>query len=296
MLCPASTKVMVHAHVYYVWMWAELKACIGNISLPYDLFVTLVADNEKLRQEILEFNPQAQIYIVENRGYDVWPFIYILNRINLDEYAYIVKIHTKRDTGIYHVGNGYSFEKDGWRRALLNFISSPKKFKKCCSAFQNNPRIGMISSYDCIHPAKMYPDALIYARKYYPDYIFGLSNYSFVAGTMFIVRTEILKPIQQMKINADQFAEPDQKHSIQFAHIMERTLGEAVYFAGYKIADPISTAVEKSRKRDSINIKIKFAMINFFQFKYVKKQKLLIKVLGIPFWKSKFNKNKKKEK
>lgn len=286
---------MVHAHVYYVWMWDELKDCIKNISLPYDLFVTLIAEDENLRQKILDFNPQAQIRVVENRGYDVWPFIDTLNRVNLDDYAYVIKIHTKRDTDTYHVGNGYSFENDGWRRALLNFISSPHKFKKCCSAFQKNPRIGMVSSFDCIHPAKMYPD--LYARKHYPDYRFGLPDYSFVAGTMFMARAEIFKPIQQMKIKAGQFAEPDKKHSIQFAHVMERTLGEAVYFAGYKIVDPVSTAAERRRRRDSINIKIKFWLINFFQFKYVKKQKLLVKIFGIPLWKLKFSeKQLKKEK
>ena len=76
-------KVLVHVHIYYTWMWDELKECVHNISLPYDLFVTMVDNNEELKQKILNFNSQAQIHIVEHRGYDVWPFIDVLNHVNL---------------------------------------------------------------------------------------------------------------------------------------------------------------------------------------------------------------------
>lgn len=288
MLPPEGTKVLVHAHVYYVRMWNELENCIKNISLPYELFVTLVQDNPKLRQEILKFNPSAQIRIVENRGYDVWPFIDTLNRVNLDDYAYIVKIHTKRDTDMYHVGNGYSFENDGWRKALLKFVSSPKIFNKCCAAFEKKSGIGMITSFDCIHGVGTYPDALLYAKRNYPDYVLGLSDYKFVTGTMFMARAEIFKPIQKMNIDVSLFAVPDKKHSTQFAHVMERTFGEAVYYAGYTIADPISSQYERKHRRRDINIKIKFSWISLFQFKYIKKQKLVVKVFGIPLWKSTF--------
>lgn len=284
---PDDGRSLVHVHIYYVWMWEEIKMCLQNIALPYDLCVTLVDDDPALRQAVLDFDAAADIRLVENRGYDVWPFIDMLNRVNLDEYSFVIKLHTKRDTGIYPVGNGYVFEKDGWRKALLKFLKTPRNFKKCLAAFQKDKRLGMISSFDCIHNAKIYPDALAYIKKRYPDYTFGTADFSFVAGTMFIARAEIFKPIQQMKITASLFETPDQKHSMQFAHVMERTLGEAVYKAGFRIDDPVSSRRERRLRQRDYNLKIKFWHLTWFQLKYGRGRHLLLKILGIPLWSSK---------
>lgn len=281
---PDCDKILVHAHVFYVRMWTELEECLKNISVPYDLYVTLTGANPDLRRDIRKFKPDADIRIVENRGYDVWPFIDTLNRVNLDDYAYVVKIHTKRDTGVYPVGNGYVFKDDEWRKALLKFLKTPRNFKKCLVAFRKDRALGMISSFDCIHSVKTYPDAFRYARKNYPRYIFGLQDFSFVAGTMFMARASLLKPVRDMKITASLFAEPDDGHSMQFAHIMERTLGEAVYKAGCRIDDPISTGRERRQRQRDYNFKLKLFCLTLFQFKYCRDCRLLLKFLGIPLW------------
>ena len=41
--------------------------------------------------------PLAKISIVENRGFDVGPFIKTISELNLDNYDFIVKLHTKRN-------------------------------------------------------------------------------------------------------------------------------------------------------------------------------------------------------
>ncbi len=281
---PGSDKILVHVHVYYISMWKELEECLKNVSVPYDLYVTLVNDNPELQRDICKFKPDADIRIVENRGYDVWPFIDTLNRVNLAQYAFVIKLHTKRNTGIYPVGDGYVFNNDEWRKALLKFLKTPHNFQKCLVAFRKDPSLGMISSFDCIHGVKTYPDALVYARKNYPRYIFGLKDYSFVAGTMFMARASLFKPVQDMNITSSLFAVPDDGHSMQFAHIMERTLGEAVYKAGCRIDDPVSTKCERRKRKRDYNFKIKLGGLTLFQLKYCRNYRCLIKFLGIPLW------------
>ena len=90
--------ILVHLHLFYPEMWLELKTCINNIaSYPFKLYVTMVNEHQDVINDIkMSFN-YPHIEIVENRGYDIGPFINIINKTNLDDYSYIVKLHTKRD-------------------------------------------------------------------------------------------------------------------------------------------------------------------------------------------------------
>ena len=91
-------KFLVILHIYYEYMWQELKSYLLNLEEgSYDLVVTLSKENEELKKEILLLNPNSKIILCENRGYDVWPFIKALNEVNLDNYKYLIKLHTKRD-------------------------------------------------------------------------------------------------------------------------------------------------------------------------------------------------------
>ena len=62
---------------------------------PYDLYITLVKENAALVKEIQAFHPATTVWQVENRGFDVGPFIYFLQHINLSDYDLVLKIHTK---------------------------------------------------------------------------------------------------------------------------------------------------------------------------------------------------------
>ncbi len=98
----ASIKpIFVHCHIYYPELWPELKTCIQNIHpYPFELFVTMVENHQRIINDILSSFPNAHIEIVENRGYDIGPFVYTLNKIVLDNYSYIIKLHTKRNIDV----------------------------------------------------------------------------------------------------------------------------------------------------------------------------------------------------
>ena len=83
MLSKTNKTIAVHLHIYYEEMWGVLAGCLGALQgHDYDLFVTLVKPNADLEVKIKAFKPMAEIFVVENRGYDVGAFIYVLNHIN----------------------------------------------------------------------------------------------------------------------------------------------------------------------------------------------------------------------
>lgn len=101
------SRILTHVHVYYTRMWPEIETRLQNITEPYDLFVTLPLENEPLRADVLRFKPDASVSVVENRGFDVAPFIDVLNRVDLNKYDYVVKLHTKRDMPAGSLVNGF---------------------------------------------------------------------------------------------------------------------------------------------------------------------------------------------
>lgn len=43
------THILTHVHLYYIDMWPEIKEKLANITVSYDLFVTLNNRNEQLQ-------------------------------------------------------------------------------------------------------------------------------------------------------------------------------------------------------------------------------------------------------
>ena len=82
-------KLLVHLHLYYPEIYKELENCILNLSPEYDfdLFVTIPETNLNLKPQILSTFPNAKVQVVENIGYDIYPFIKVIQGVNLDDYS-----------------------------------------------------------------------------------------------------------------------------------------------------------------------------------------------------------------
>ena len=237
-------------HIYYTDQLNLLVDCLKNIPYDYDLYVTSDDKNQDLiSKTISQQKPDFNFVSVENVGYDIWPFIKVINDIDLSKYDYLIKLHTKRDmkpedlgiNGLVNLGNGY-FMNNGstWRDNLLDFISTKQNLQKCLDALQN-PQIGMCTRYNLIHNKPNIGGIMDDAKKLYPQYIFGLDDFNFVAGTMFISKMKPIQLIKNMDIKIDLFGVSTPDHKTQFAHVVERTIGAAVYKCGMKIIDPFTS-------------------------------------------------------
>ena len=141
--------IAVHLHLYYLDMWPEMRGYLANMGdYPYDLYVTMVTENPQIEQEIKEFHSGSRIWIVENRGYDVGPFIEFLHRIDLNKYDLILKLHTKnKNKGVdTHIGK-YIFNRKLWFKTLIGaLIGSKKVFERNINEFVKYPEFGMAGS------------------------------------------------------------------------------------------------------------------------------------------------------
>ncbi len=274
-----NKPILVHVHIYYPDKWDELRRCIKNIDTDYDLFVTTPKDDKNLFAKILKFNKSAKFEVLENRGFDIGPFVHVINSVDLDKYEYVVKLHTKRDCAkdMYLFDNyvGDSL----WRKYLLSFISTKKNYSKSFKLIKKES-IGMVTDIRLILKKKG-TDKI--AEKLMIEFLrknkFKDMKYYFVAGTMFLANAEVFKPMQNlMKLEDFPISKPDE---VQLAHAIERFFGYLVYLNGKKITyhTPFPIVV-KVKTSTTIRKIIRF----FFQYKKTKSNMRIIKICKIPVY------------
>ena len=282
-------SLAVHLHIYYVDMWEEIREYLKNIGdYPYDLYVTLTKDNPELTSDIKAFSPAAKIWVVENRGYDIGPFIDFLHHIDLDKYDLILKLHTKNKAA--ERGNGLSFRglllnRGQWRDILYQgLLGTPKNFAYNLNCLQKE-HIGMLGAPILIAPeSKKTVISFNTVQHILTEMGFSTCKKTpFVAGTMFICRATLLQPIKD-KFTLKDFPLSDQTFSEEtFAHAVERLFGAIIVAQGYKLA---------SAKVDwQIQLKALINTISHFlyQEKVTKHNHKLIKICKLPVYRRKIN-------
>ncbi|MBO6289076.1 MAG: hypothetical protein J6N45_01970 [Alphaproteobacteria bacterium] len=231
-------KIAVHLHLFYLEQLDDLLVRLQNLAdYPYDLFVTMVDDNAEAKQKILTFKSDAKIWIVPNLGYDVGPFIDFLHKINLNEYDYIIKIHTKRaKSGSYCIFNRHHFDMKTWRAMLLDAVISKSAVANNLRLLMQNDKIGMVSSeYVLTNEKWAYQNVMSQIETEMVKIGMEIpKDKHFVAGTMFWARAKLLKPFLVYKI--ENFAVSEgQIHDGTLAHVIERMFGLVITAQGYQV-------------------------------------------------------------
>ncbi len=236
------TRVLVHLHLYYQEMWPELKNRLKNITDDFDLFVSMIHPGEQIEKDILNFKPGAIIKIVENKGFDIASFLSVINSVDLDQYDYVIKLHTKRNLPLGTIRNGYDVSGDKWRRYLLSFLQTPETYNKSKSAFEKDEKLGMIGDFRLIcKKDKSNKDAVTGAMNLLENMGFEKRQFAYVMGTMFMVRANLLPPLQKININADQFNQSKHKSDDVLPYAYERVFGYLITAQGYVLKDVLSS-------------------------------------------------------
>lgn len=232
--------ILIHCHIFYPELWDELKQCILNISpYPFELYVTMVEEHFLLTENIRKTFPKAHIEIVENRGYDIGPFIHILNKVDLNKYSYIIKLHTKRDMPVGAMLGVMNVSGKKWREYALSFLKTPDIFTKVIGTFEQNKKLGMHGNYHLIMDKETQdPESAQKAHKLLQKLGFKNDMETFVAGTMFMARSDLFKPVQKLRLKINDFEVPDKQHKkTTFAHVMERFFGYIITAQSCQIQD-----------------------------------------------------------
>lgn len=242
-----ESRILVHAHFFYENIAPEITDCIRNfVEVCGEESVEIVATYPDVKPEfaallprLLPF-PKVKIIEVPNRGYDIAPFVCeVLNKYPLDNYDYIVKLHTKRD-----VNSIISFRPtfgSHWRRTLLRFCATPKKVRQSLAAFTRYPKLGMLAASRFIDYASSTYE--LYTRREVCDYLQNLNLRArtpiSVAGTIFMVRARLFKPLVE-HYTWDDFATitPKDAHKeLKLAGVLELVFPYCTTAQGYAITE-----------------------------------------------------------
>ena len=224
-----TAKIAVVAHIYYSDLWPEMAEAILHISEPFDLFVTLVTEaSHHLASAIQRRFPNAQVLIVDNHGRDIFPFLALLRTGVFFKYELICKLHSKRSL---HLEDG-----DHWRRNLVGgILGTPTLTQNILGAFRADADLGIVVADGQIFGGhKYWASNEARVRELFQN--IGLNSgafeQSFGGGSIYWIRPLILRPINALGLNFDDFEPEPISSDGHTAHAIERLVSLVCYDAG----------------------------------------------------------------
>lgn len=229
-------RLLVHLHLFYQDQADFFLDLIPNITVPFKLIVTLTEDNDGIRKKILSVVPDADILLVENCGYDVYPFFQAMKQFDLSSYDYILKLHTKNRRNKLSL-NHLHYRGYGFRNNLVApLIGSKSYFDTAFSTISSSPEVGMVAPKFFLLK-KEAPKNRSYTERLCRDYGVSYDREAvFCAGTMFFCRSGIVQFLLKNDYSAREYGDKPKTGSVgSLAHSMETMFGIACRHLGYEV-------------------------------------------------------------
>ena len=314
-------KIGIHLHLYYLDQWEFFKVKLEYIDGKHGYDKILIITTSKGKKEevrkLIKMYP-CHIFELENRGYDVAPFIFALNKFKKWSPNLVLKIQTKGNKnrkGKIAINNLIYKNALEWRtRQVKSLLGSKKNTKNIIKTFKNK-EVGILGAYETIYPFTIHGHKKVEFKKYEKFYnIFkevGIKerNKPFFAGTMFWLNWKVAEYlISKLKFEDFDFVNKKTfgttKECDTIAHAFEHSINSIVDFLSLKIKsidnnfkNKIYIYYRKKIKYRFFNIDIekgfsfKLFNIELIKIKITNKNKLLIKVLKVPVFSKKLKDN-----
>lgn len=222
-----NSKILVVLHMFYMKSTEEIIEYLKNLSCyNYDLIVTYMDgyyDMEYLNK-FKEFKKDTKLIKCQNKGYDIGPFIEVINSINLKKYDIVLKLQSKSTNKSIYIYNQFFKDRD-WFINLYQGILGSFNVHKMVNRLINDKTCGLVASKNLIvkdpkHKQQLVKEGLKINKlkniKFYDDY-------NFVAGSCFAIRSNCLKEMQNLKLTINDF-EDTNRGFFSLAHVMERVV------------------------------------------------------------------------
>lgn len=229
-----NNKVAVCLYLYHTDLWPEFKTLLTPLKDYIKLYIGLCTDNPIIN----DFNDfDCTVTIHKNYGADVAPF---LHQLSILEEPIFIKLHSKKSLW------GYKHHIE-WRHLFLHdFISSQKILKKNIIQLNSRNNYALLSNKALLFNNREGTNQkniehLCDIIKI--DYA-TIKNNKFVAGNMFMGKTEIFKKCFLPYLSAidkllyqETGKLSDQKNGT-YSHAMERLFGYIIEYNNYKFCYP----------------------------------------------------------
>jgi len=251
-----APKVAAVVHLYYKELAGELAAYLGNIPVPFDLYLSTRPGWEAGLGDLFqrEVSPRKLVVTgVANRGFDIQPFLTAFPS-SYKQYDVICKVHGK--------GSARRSELAGWGRFLLqNLLGSTEIVADILRSFDEEAHLGLIFP-DYFPPMRRMVEwgsnwetaSRLGERLHLRLKREGAID--FPAGSMFWFRPKALEPLLDMNLQAEDF-EPGLENCEDgtLAHALERLFLKVVETGGYRwkkiLYAPLSAGQKMLDKRNT---------------------------------------------
>lgn len=234
-------EIAVVCHLFHPELAGDLFKAISNVRKPVHVYVS--TDTEQKRLSILGEVPadlrlRTEVRVLPNRGRDIAPKLVGFADV-YGRYDFVLFLHSKKSA---HHAN----EADSWRSSLLRVLAgSPETVDSVLEIFAAQPEVGAVipQHLQVLRPWLAWTDTFTLSRQLAERMHLKLHSkrvIDFPSGSMFWIRSAALKPLLDLKLTLNDFAEEHGQVSATIAHAIERLFLFSVELAGYtwvKIAD-----------------------------------------------------------
>jgi rhamnosyltransferase len=217
-----SNRMIVVFHCFYLQTLQDFISISNRLPVGHKLIIT--TDSNPKKNEILSiFNNSEncpEVYVFENKGRDIYPFIKILKQVDISDAKLILKLHGKKSL--------YSEYGDDWRKSLFDgLMPSYEGVNKIIDEFSRKSKLGMVGASGSFLSNKEYWGAnyncvkkIVYDAT---GKITRKNDLGFYAGSMFWIRTDVIKRIIEV-IDEQYFEEESGQRDGTYAHAIERAI------------------------------------------------------------------------
>jgi lipopolysaccharide biosynthesis protein len=240
-----GVRVAVVVHLFYYDLLDEICSYLNGIVEPYDLYVTtpFEGDVHKIINRTSSIAESVTVWLIENRGRDIGPFISLFRSGLLDGYLAVLKLHSKKSK--------YSSLGGEWRKQLFGrVIGDSLTIRRTLQLFEEGD-VGIVGphqfylSHDSFWGAN-YENVkrlLILTGHLEPDHEPKLG---FFAGSMFWFTPKAIRYLKKIPEEILDFEPECGKQDGTLAHAIERVFCSVVKTAGYKVTSVSLAGVDIS--------------------------------------------------
>ncbi|NRB37879.1 MAG: hypothetical protein HRU20_05335 [Pseudomonadales bacterium] len=232
-----STRNAVVCHIYYEETVDELIESIMRLG-PIDCYISLVIGvSDHLEGRLNKLLPKAIIYLCNNLGRDIYPFIRLIQTGVLYQYKSVLKIHGK-------VSNNdpkqYKFNGEEWRKRSLRSLIPDDGIETMLEKFNAAEDIGLICPKEYIYGMEhLGLNAQLVKMLCYESQIeFDFKSFRYPAGTMFWIKADLLCTVGALKLIEGDFDKEPIEVDGTLAHALERFFGIMLASQGLKLISP----------------------------------------------------------
>ena len=231
------SKLLTVLHVFYHDQVDYFIDKLSNINgIEWDLVVTYSEFSAETEAKLKIFKPDVKMLQVGNAGYDVWPFIQVIQNVDFDEYEYVLKLHTKGQSK--QRLNGVNFKEWLWRDLLVKAIlKSRSRFAACIRLLETQSDIGMLCSYELYKDMDgVLPEECEMLQNEAERISLEVTDEYFCAGTIFLARLDAFRKLKEIEFSEESWGNLNKSHGNgTLAHVYERILCLLVVDEGYRI-------------------------------------------------------------